>query len=255
MYDRLTFEVVIRLPVARDGAQRIINNLSTEYSNFAHFIGDMGDSFFFRSLNLQTSNSHVSVESLQGSIVSVKSSNGPISGSYYSNSSLKLMTSNANINAKILIENNNTNKPGDLVLRTSNGPIKCDIELNSPSNNSAFNVVATTSNNYLNLAFPAHATSSLLFLEAHSSNGPAMVSLHPAFEGKYAITTSNARGDVQYDLGVEDPSGEGRPRHVDTKYVRGGQTVGAVWWGEANNSLRGYAHLTTSNSPATLILK
>lgn len=101
------------------------------------------------------------------------------------------------------------------------------------------------------LSFLNQPLSSLLYLESRTSNGRSDVKLHPAFEGKYALRTSNAQAQVLFE-DVDDPSGEGRRRHTEITKISGGVVTGNVYWGDERQSLKAWAHVSTSNGGIVL---
>ena len=85
--------------------------------------------------------------------------------------------------------------------------------------------------------------------------------MHPAFVGRFALTTSNAAARVHAAEGVEDPSGEGLERQVRTDKVIGGGKVaeGRIWWGgdedwDEHESWARSVRVASSNGPIDLFL-
>ncbi|KAJ7252934.1 hypothetical protein C8J57DRAFT_1519726 [Mycena rebaudengoi] len=87
-----------------------------------------------------------------------------------------------------------SNTPVQLIMRTSNNHIESSISLLTPQGaHGKFGVSATTSNGRLNIDFPASPPDSTLDLTAGTSNAAASVTLHEAYEGVFALDTSNAK--------------------------------------------------------------
>lgn len=115
-------------------------------------------------------------------------------------------------------------------------------------------MLARTSNAPLELSFTESPVDSILLLDAETSIGPATVSLHPAYEGRYTAATSFQRPSILIDYDVEDPAGKGRERHVRSLINRGTIASGIVRWydGDVDKKLIGNVDVRTSLSPLTL---
>lgn len=147
---------------------------------------------------------------------------------------------------------------------TRGRPIHSEISLarsfDEPGTGGSFDVDAHTSNNHLNLNFRSSPVDSQLDVKGRTSNGPASVTLHSAFEGKYHADTSNARAElVKADM--EDPSGEGRTRVFDESLqkavFRHSEIEGVVFWDDEDNSdkaSQGSVKLSSSNKGVTLVI-
>ena len=77
-----------------------------------------------------------------------------------------------------------------------------------------------------------------LKLKAKNVAGSTIVSLNPAYEGGFHMVSSSFRGEgpgpiIQNNSGAEDPTGQGRKRHIQYEYSRDGkEVVGDIRWGE-----------------------
>lgn len=134
--------------------------------------------------------------------------------------------------------------------------LSADLSLVSTFENStsgAFTVVTRTTNSPLDVNFSDHAPDGLLKLDAHTSNSPAQVHLHPSFEGTLKLRTSIFAPTVSPNLEVEDPAGRGRTRSVNVSTIgRHSRIVhGDVEWKPEDEALKpdGKAEVSTSNSP------
>ena len=114
----------------------------------------------------------------------------------------------------------------------------------------AFSVVARTSNSPLDVNFLAHAPDGLLKLDAHTSNSPAKVQLHPSFEGTLKLRTSVFVPTVDPDLEAVDPAGRDRTRSVNVSPVGRVIHADATWLPE-DEALKpdGEVKVSTSHSP------
>jgi hypothetical protein len=206
--------------------------------------------------------------------IELHTSNSPIRGEYSANTSLVLKTSNSPIMAKTEIRNRGQELPTKLELQTSNGyvclcllssrllttghrHIESEVTLVADTDSKwggEFDVVAETSNAPLRLIFADSPVDHVLRLRAHTSIGPADVSLHRAFEGSFSARTSYSQARL-LKTEVEDPKGRGRQRKVNSvmwdKYHR--DVSGKVSWGEREAEL-GSVEVETSLAPVSLSL-
>ena len=79
------------------------------------------------------------------------------------------------------------------------------------------------------------------------------VGLHPAYEGVYTLRTSNSKASL-VDEHPEDPSGQGRTRHVDQKVSNGRLLDGHISW-DGKEDKKSFVSVQSSNSPVTLTLQ
>ena len=117
-----------------------------------------------------------------------------------------------------------------------------------------FVVVADTTNAPAELAFVDAPLNARLHATARSSNKPVTVSAHTAFEGRFALRTSNAAPAVSVNRDAEDPAGRGRERQVDVNAVGKSTVHGSVEWEQGNAKGGGVLELVTSNAPVQLKL-
>jgi hypothetical protein len=126
--------------------------------------------------------------------------------------------------------------------------------------NGSFVVHTRTSNSPLAVNFTDHTPDVLLKLEAHTTNSPAHVHLHPSFEGVFKLRTSvfPALVSPADDVEVEDPAGRGRTRVINVKSVGHGSGIvfGDVAWVPQDEEVAsaGKVDVSTSNSPLRLSL-
>jgi hypothetical protein len=112
-----------------------------------------------------------------------------------------------------------------------------------------FFITAHTSNGPLALAVPDSPADSKLVLTARTSNKPAEVRLHGAYQGAFSVSTSNDKPEVKQ----MDEKGDNR----QVEYAggrggrRGGEVKGYVYEKERNKEL-GSVVVRTWNAPAVL---
>ncbi|KAI5123821.1 hypothetical protein M0805_009113 [Coniferiporia weirii] len=269
MRDMLRFEVTVHLPAEPlVGANssisgftarppRLFNALSTDFSNFKHNFGNL-QGIAFSTVDAKTSNAYITAESLEVARGSLISSNGAITGSYETSNGLTVVTSNAGIAIDVKMHSASLEKPTAVTLATSNGIINSKLSLQADSSgggaDSAFSAKAVTSNKCLGLSVIQQPADSLLTVESSSANGPAIVSLHPAFEGSYTLTTSLKNVVLDVAENVTDPSEKNRMRTVSTDRLGFGLAAGRVVWGE-DTGQGGWVNVTGANAQVELALK
>ena len=114
----------------------------------------------------------------------------------------------------------------------------------------AFTVETNTSNKRLSLDFPTAPVDSRLNLVARTSNAHAQVTLHPTYEGRLTVRTSNQAAFID-SKPISDPAGRDRRRSVTVTNSKWGFARGlALWSGEYMGSV----DIQTSNELAELYL-
>lgn len=123
------------------------------------------------------------------------------------------------------------------------------------SKGGAFDAEVISSNAPINVDFVTSPLDSVLKLHARTSNSPAKVNLHGAYEGEFSLKSSIFTPNVERDGAVEDPSGKGRTRHFEV-FNMGKIVRGEVFWGEKKTRKQdtGSVEVVTSNSPLTVRL-
>ncbi|KAI9064783.1 hypothetical protein FKP32DRAFT_1591157 [Trametes sanguinea] len=259
MRNRLKFSVVLRLPKTAPYRPLSINKLTTNLPLFAQHLTDLSKTAVFKHLSMTSTNSWLTVEAVTADVATLTSTNGFIEGTFTTNSSLELITSNAPIKANVHLNNVDERNGTTLLMSTKNGAIKANVALNPDdleTPGGAFRVDARTYNAPVDLAFTVAPPNSLLNASAVSSNSPVRVTAHPAFEGTFELHSSwFTPPSVVQDGPVDDPFGRGRKRNVQVNTVRRGAIRGQVDWEPKHpNAKNGHIGLETSNSPATLTL-
>jgi len=135
---------------------------------------------------------------------------------------------------------------------TLDSHIKSSISLvSSKTTNGSFNVNATTSNQPLMLNYDTSPVDSILHSRARTSNSPATVSHHSAFEGTIALQSTIFPPSID-KREVEDPSGQGRHRSLEISRVARGVLAGVVYWGMDRKEITGFTEVISTNSPVHL---
>ncbi|KAF9012711.1 hypothetical protein BDQ17DRAFT_1344494 [Cyathus striatus] len=251
--DHAHVEIVVTIPETLAYGRDIVKGFETDLPNTVQRLDDFAAKIEFKRILLKGSNTPMYVKSVYAVDAKIKNSNGPIEGVFNVTKSLVLRTSNSPIEVDVGLLNKAKDATTQLDMHTSNGPLKSKISLLTPSKQGGnFKVTAKTSNNVAELEFPASPVDSILELEAKSTNGPLTVSLNPAYEGKFSLSTTNSPAVVSQNKDVEDPSGKGRRRNISRSSVWK-RVQGQVSWSEKGGD-RGNVIMTTSNSPVSLDL-
>lgn len=219
----------------------------------------------------------------------MKSSNGAISGHYFSDSSITLKTTNAKITATIDLLNEKKklkrNRPTQLSLSTTNecvrlsqflgfshsrptlytSNIKADIGLAAvrsddrtyPGSGGSFNAYVHTTNGKLDANVTTAPLRSTLILDASTDNSPISAFIDRTYEGSFSLASSNA-GSPRLQTPVttdDDPEGKGRSPILQYTKVQGNHVEGTFRWGwSGRKETLGSISLQTSNGPAALVI-
>ncbi|EMD33253.1 hypothetical protein CERSUDRAFT_87564 [Gelatoporia subvermispora B] len=253
---RASFEVWVRIPSgAEENGPTVVKKFETDMSLFAHRLHQLEGKVFFDAINLQTSNSRIISESLGAGYATLRTSNGPISGTFNASHRLDLRTSNAPIDVDVQLLDAGDDDGTDLIMRTSNNHIEATTTLVSADvdrTNGTFSIDARTSNAHLSLAVPSAPVSHVLTLTARTSNARTSASLPSSWEGDFRLQTSLYTPTVNAHTEVPDPSGQDRRRSVAVHTVRKGTVDGRAAWVPTEERKTGVVNMRTSNAQLTL---
>jgi hypothetical protein len=133
-----------------------------------------------------------------------------------------------------------------------NREIDLDFTLNAATSTGwggFFDIDARTTNKPLTLTVLESPADSMLRIVGVTTNAQLWAHLHPAFEGHFRATTTNARAGFNQGRTHNDPKGQGRERKID--YIRGKEDgtgfTGYVHWGRGTNN-SGSAVFQTTNA-------
>ncbi|TFK83682.1 hypothetical protein K466DRAFT_665654 [Polyporus arcularius HHB13444] len=254
----LSFSIEIRIPVTR-GPLRV-NAFETHLPLFRHtFSAQLHGQVSFGSLYVRSTNQQIHAGYLEADNTTIQTTNSLISGVYRASHTLFLQTSNQPIKADITILNDDdTRNPTNITMITANSAIDAAITLlrstssRAVSKGGAFAVSAQTQNGALDLRFHTQPVDSRLDVTAQTSNAPAQVHLHPAYEGAFTIGTSHGPTDLTVYEKISDPSGRGRKRLWAVTERTAAAFNGRVWWshrsGSDGDEGRGSVSVHTSNA-------
>ncbi|CAE6415140.1 unnamed protein product [Rhizoctonia solani] len=195
----------------------------------------------FAGLDLQTREAPILLDSIvvsKGYNATVRSRNAPIRGDLaVLDGWAELETKNAKVDLGLSARN------GGVDVKTSNGPIVATLDLQKGKE---FSTSFFTTNGHLTVNVTSLPTGAKLFLDAQTSNAPASVQLHPAYEGTFELVSSVVAPAV-----VVGDEQEGRKVEVKRE---GRQVKGSVWWEENVVREGGVVTVGTSNAMNVLLL-
>ncbi|KAI0043762.1 hypothetical protein FA95DRAFT_1498100, partial [Auriscalpium vulgare] len=255
---QLEFYVTVTLPSSKHSI-RHIPQLTTSFHNFAQRF-DYLTNFDFGRVSLYSTNNPIAIKNIVAQSLTAQSSNGPITGHFNTSSQLVLHTTNSPIKIGVTAsDDGKKGKPTTVNLHTTNSVLEASLNLvanTKKGRGGAFSVEASTTNSPLNIATLDAPPDSVLHLTARTTNSPAVVRLHPAYEGSFTAVTTNFSPALDRLPDVEDPTGEGRPRSVEIQSVRGRTLYGAVRWVPSHHKegRAGSVSVSSTNSPVKVTL-
>ncbi|KAI0338860.1 hypothetical protein BDW22DRAFT_1337119 [Trametopsis cervina] len=252
-HHRTAFDVVVTLPTSA-----WIETLETNMPLFVHELEDFRNTIYFSSISLSTTNVPIHAEYLSAAKARLRTTNSNIAGTINATEVIDLNTSNAPINAQLVLTNEDTGSPSRITAHTSNSNVKLDISLASAAKDNkggVFKVDVTSSNGPLDVQYSAAPVGSKLDFRGTTSNSPARVTTHETFEGTFLLTTGRwFDAAVHVNGNAEDPAGEGRQRRLTTRISQKGRAEGKVVWDSDSGKELGSVQIQTSNSPAHLFV-
>ncbi|KAH8827853.1 hypothetical protein DL96DRAFT_1709174 [Flagelloscypha sp. PMI_526] len=248
----MNFEV--RLVFPEHAVPALVKALATSMHNYKIDL-ELGDAVSFETLHLGTTNSKITYNGPKlfvSKTLTVKSTNGGIFGNFNSSNTLYLETSNAPIEVDVILNSSrNSANPTSAIFRTSNGRIIASYDLlSADSTGGSFTIHSRTSNSKTALDIKTAPVDSTMNIISHTSNSLNEVSVPSAFEGNYVLETSNAIPEIKVSE-KEDPSGRGRERKIDQKYISRGHAFGTIGWSDEGKT-RGNLHIKSSNAKVIL---
>ncbi|KAH9912774.1 uncharacterized protein BXZ73DRAFT_107221 [Epithele typhae] len=245
----------VRLPAAQCHSPLKLKALTANLANFDLRLHDLATCAHFEAIDIMTTNGSIHADALAADTISLATDNKPIHGTYNTTKSLLLKTTNAEIAVRANLFNDASpgGRPTTVHMHTTNAILDSQIGLYSSAHGRSggnFLTIVRTSNAPLVLSFLDHPVDGRLQAAVRTTNKNAAVSLHPAFEGSFAVRTSNASPEVEYDDAVEDPAGEGRKRRFDLQHHTESYLRGRVHWGDNDEEKEkeGRVTVTTTNA-------
>ncbi|KAI0043760.1 hypothetical protein FA95DRAFT_1609109 [Auriscalpium vulgare] len=256
--EQLEFYVTVTLPSSKHSI-RHIPQFTTSFHNFAQRFDNL-TKFDFGRVSLHTSNGPIAIKNIVAESLTAETTNGPITGNYNTTSHLLLHTTNSPIKVGVTAsDDGKTDRPTTVNLHTTNAVLQASLSLvanTTEGRGGAFSVQASTTNSPISVATLDAPPDSVLHLTARTTNGHAVVSLHPSYEGTFKASTTNFAPSLNQLPDVEDPTGEGRPRSVEIHSLRGRTLDGSVQWAPSHHEdgKAGSVSVSTTNSPVNITL-
>ncbi|EAU91888.1 hypothetical protein CC1G_04655 [Coprinopsis cinerea okayama7 len=291
---RIYFETTLILPEL-DGDERPlrVKKLETDVHNTAHHFAVDKDLVAFHEVSFKGSNGAVTIEKpLSTPKGKIRTSNGPISGTFNTSDSLLIQTQNGEVRVQVGLDYlEEKGKKPNLEIRTSNGQLRADISLSASSSSlagsskPAYDITTHTANARLSTSVLSTMPSSQgvdLTYDGSTANSPASLRLYPSYTGDFVVSTANGAADLRMfcaDLLIDDSvlnqneaedemendnasadSGRGqcKERRVTRRVVRRNRIEGRIEWlgekGRDSNGGEGRVRLRSSNGPAVLSL-
>ncbi|KAI0314628.1 hypothetical protein OF83DRAFT_1063505 [Amylostereum chailletii] len=255
----IAVDMTIYLP-ANSNSQRNFAALAIVMPMYTISLDNLARHFMFERVSLWTSNNAVEAKNLHAHNISVITSNHRISGVFKVTRALELQSKNGLIAVDVDALNAANGIPTTLNIETKNAPLTAKLSLTSTSTSHTggiFQINAHTSNKPLSVTHAVSPPDSVLDLHASTTNAPALVQLDGAYEGGFAVRTTNAKPALAKNA-ASDPMGKGR-RRVERVFQRAGVVQGAVAWvGEGeeweDKDRKGEVAVESTNAPATLVL-
>ncbi|KAL1746666.1 hypothetical protein HDZ31DRAFT_33694 [Schizophyllum fasciatum] len=249
-------DVKLALPA---GYASKLAGFQTILPKYSQYVADMGEGVRFQHISLNSTLGSIHAETLVSDTLIVGTTNAPITGVYNTTSDVRLVTSNAPIDVELgLTYPDRASGATSAVLQSSNDYVAARTHLRSAHKSPRYSVAAASTNQHIELSFPTSPLDALLDATAHTSNAPAQIAVHPAWEGDFALRTSNARAVVD-EAGVRDPTGRGRERTVWLDKAAGGRFLegesrGTVAWGDRRTRTGSAVEIVSSNGRVTLVV-
>ncbi|KAI0312001.1 hypothetical protein OF83DRAFT_1148206 [Amylostereum chailletii] len=261
----LGVDMTIRIPTNPFGLLRTFSTLDIAALSYAISLADLASSIHFQKASLVTSNAPIGSKGLNAGTTIARTTRREIRGRFAVDGALDLRTTGAEIAAEVVATNGAGGTPPTMItLATENAPIYANVSLASSAvsrGKGIFQVSARTTHAPSALVFSSSPIDSTLRLRSSTSDHPALVRLHPAYEGTFTLRSSGATPELVYSRAEADPAGQGRDRVVEVGEMKRGFLGGWTEWVESkvmvwagNARERGEIEVETTNSPARLEL-
>ncbi|KIJ66012.1 hypothetical protein HYDPIDRAFT_110137 [Hydnomerulius pinastri MD-312] len=257
--EELNFDVKFIVPASSTGSLVRVKKLESNLPNFSQEVGELGDLVHFEEISLESTNFPISAKSIATTVGSFVTTNAALAGSFQADRSLDLITTNACIQGSIRLlslEHSDRAQNTALNLSTINGAIETDIALGTLSGlGGAFDVNARTFNAPLQMRYTSSPVKSTLHCAGSTTNAPARVALHKEFDGDFEIGSTIIGPVVELQSGGENTD-KGRFRIVNHDTLAG-RVLGSAHWVDIifqEEGEKGHVSLTTTNSPAQLVV-
>ncbi|KAF4620255.1 hypothetical protein D9613_001079 [Agrocybe pediades] len=223
------FNFKITLPELADDLLAI-KKFTTYLPNTSHKISGLENKIAFGHLELQGTNREINVESVSATRGTFFNTKSHIKGTFNVTDKLTIRSWDGEISADVGLVH--AEGVPALDAESTNGKLSAQISLLPTQSNTPghFNVLTKSTNGALSVSFPSSPLESRLRFRGKALNGPATVSLNPAFEGYVTARSNSHFPRVLPDLTVSDPSGKKRKR-IAMGWGMGNEFIGEVRWG------------------------
>ncbi|THV00718.1 hypothetical protein K435DRAFT_963879 [Dendrothele bispora CBS 962.96] len=209
---RVKFNISVHLP----DIQRF-HDISTDFSNgiFQHFIEGFFDIWrptYFGVVRLNARNAIINVNTIMASSSFIQTTNAEVWGNFWASDSISVQTSNAAVFTTLWAIGEYEGANTSVSVRTNNGPIRASISMQSDFNRMRLNASLHTSNGNITTGGPRFGMGvdkALFFLDASTTNAPALMYVHPDYEGLFDIQTTGGDASILETDQLVHPDYEG----------------------------------------------
>jgi hypothetical protein len=265
--DLLTFNIVLLLPHNQSKQFFRLNNFATYLPLFRQDFGHLAGQYIFSDARIEGPLSNITIKSMRGDKVAIKSSLAPIVGTFNITQSLSLDTIGSPIFVDASLEPIDDDVPTSLTATTGNGEIRANITLANPrtdpdDDGDSITYIAELSTfngpMNVNVLHSPISQSSNLFLRVQNNLGSANVSLDQKFVGTFDVQTKLAPVTV---LGTAQRAAKPLADTGATFYTvdSAERSYGWIGLGPKPSALAltqyGHVEVTSSMSPVTLLIE
>ncbi|KAF8320796.1 hypothetical protein DL93DRAFT_2163771 [Clavulina sp. PMI_390] len=256
----MRFEVVVGIP--QSALAYPVANLASDLHDFSQTVD--GIKHYWSSVNLTSTNGAIVVQpeaQLQAANLTLHTTNARIEGSFVSDHSLKIETTNDPILADIGLSNQGGYPTTTARVWTTNARINASFYLSGAypddeayrGSQADFNIHARSSNGPIDIAIPVAPINHKLRMLSHTSNAYSKAQIHRTFEGLFRARTTHAPAEVSTSLtSADDPLGQDREPTLQVPDQYEGYSHGKFFWGDRYRSRSSEFELLTSNAPVEI---
>lgn len=267
----IVLDLAIQLPGPPypEHAPRQIRNLTVDVMSADVHVGVPENTAYFHTFALSTANGSITVDvsyleflwgrriltesqRIQADHISLKASGQPLIARLRSGSSVSLFNTDAPILANVSMVYEDRHPNSSVVRISSHSAINASVSLSNMATRHppALDLVATSLSSDPCDVQIITAPSDALISACISSNGPALLSLPPAFEGEFFLRAPRTGlRHLHTRCEAADPSGRGRNRtewhRQDNDCTIGGRTC---WGEESDTGQTGFANVSGASA-------
>ncbi|KAJ3722162.1 hypothetical protein DFJ43DRAFT_671041 [Lentinula guzmanii] len=243
-----TFKISVEIPWSR------FQDLSTDFSagSYTQNLGDFFDIWNpvgFGIVRLKGRNEAINSLGLFVESAFFRTTNAPVSASFFSNDAVHIRTTNAPIESMVWAIGSHEEAITEVSLRTNDASIRAALTMVSDFNVVKLNAALHTTNGELNITMPRMAVLGPEYtfaLDASTSNAASDVYLSPDYAGTFDLQTKhNGKTHVQYK-DASDPWGKGRKHVLEMEVDSERRKSGKVYWGNEVPKTMGAVRVKTT---------